>query len=348
MNNDSVTFFRMIRDFLGVFMTNQKGASDHTVRSYRQTLNQLLDYLSEKIDVKKFELSFNDISIGSIEGFLDYGEMNLNWNVCTRNQKLSAIKSFLKFAGNHESTLSAHYLEICSIPVKNTQKRQSIDFFTEDELGILLSQPDQRRKKDVRNLTMMILMYDTGCRIQELLDLRVHNVHLDDRCPSATINGKGKKTRIVPLMEKTVEHLKKYMSLYFPDGPGDDELLFYTIHNGERTSMSQDNVQKFIDGYCQKAKEKGLEIRSHIYCHMFRHSRATHLYRNGMALPLVSEWLGHVNINTTRDYYANADIEMKRKAINEATSLINPIRSKEYSFDYDNDEELLKKLYGLA
>lgn len=78
MNNDSVTFFRMIRDFLGVFMTNQKGASDHTVRSYRQTLNQLLDYLSEKIDVKKFELSFNDISIGSIEGFLDYGEMNLN------------------------------------------------------------------------------------------------------------------------------------------------------------------------------------------------------------------------------------------------------------------------------
>ena len=112
--------------------------------------------------------------------------------------------------------------------------------------------------------------------------------------------------------------------------------------------MSQDNVQKFIDGYCQKAKEKGLEIRSHIYCHMFRHSRATHLYRNGMALPLVSEWLGHVNINTTRDYYANADIEMKRKAINEATSLINPIRSKEYGFDYDNDEELLKKLYGLA
>ena len=81
---------------------------------------------------------------------------------------------------------------------------------------------------------------------------------------------------------------------------------------------------------------------------MFRHSRAMLLYRNGMALPLISEWIGHAQINTTRDFYANAAVEMKRKEINEATSLVNPMKAKDYNFDYDNDEELLRRLYGLA
>lgn len=197
-------------------------------------------------------------------------------------------------------------------------------------------------------MTMMVLMYDTGCRIQELLDLRIKDINLDEKCPCATVTDKGKKTRIVPLMEKTAEHLKNYMSLYHPDNQNDDELLFYTIHNGEKTPMSQDNVQKFIDKYCQMAIDKGLKTRSHIYCHMFRHSRAMHLYRNGMALPLVSEWLGHAQINTTREFYANADVEMKRKAINEATSKINPFKCKDYDIDFDNDDELLRRLYGLV
>ena len=84
----------------------------------------------------------------------------------------------------------------------------------------------------------------------------------------------------------------------------------------------------------------------HIYCHMFRHSRAMHLYRNGMPLPLVSEWLGHAQINTTREFYANADTEMKRKAIKAASSVIEIIDNNTYDYDFD-DEELLKKLYSL-
>ena len=80
---------------------------------------------------------------------------------------------------------------------------------------------------------------------------------------------------------------------------------------------------------------------------MFRHSRAMQLYRNGMPLHLVSECLGHGQINTTKEFYANADIEMKRVAINSATSKLNPLLNNEYDFNFDDDEELLKKLYGL-
>lgn len=348
MKKESILLFRLIRDYLDFFLINQKGASAHTVKSYKQTLNQLLDYLAYLFNIRLSELSFSNISIHSIESFLENGEKNQKWSANTRNQKLAAIRSFLKYSANHDPTLTVYYLEIGNIPVKKTQKGPEIDFFTEEELRILLEQPDQNKKKDIRNLTMMILMYDTGCRIQELLDLRIKDINLNDRCPCATITGKGKKTRIVPLMEKTIEHIRNYMSMFHTDYQRDDELLFYTIHNGEKTPMSQDNVQKFIDKYCQMAIEKRLKIRCHIYCHMFRHSRAMHLYRNGMALPLISEWLGHAQINTTRDFYANADVEMKRKAINEATSLINPMKAKDYNFDYDNDEELLRRLYGLA
>ena len=348
MKKESIIFFRLIRDYLDVFLANQKGASEHTVKSYKHTLNQLLDYLAKLFSIKLSELSFANISVKSIEGFLDNGEKILGWSANTRNQKLAAVKSFLNYSANHDTALTAYYLEIGTIPLKHVQKGPNIDFFSEEELGILLNQPDQTDKKDIRNMTMMVLMYDTGCRIQELLDLRIKDINLDDKCPCVTVTGKGKKTRIVPLMKKTAEHLKNYISIYHPDNQNDDELLFYTIHNGEKTPMSQDNVQKFIDKYCQMAIDKGYKIRSHIYCHMFRHSRAMHLYRNGMALPLVSEWLGHAQINTTREFYANADVEMKRKAINEATSKINPVKCKDYGFDYDNDDELLRRLYGLV
>ncbi len=81
---------------------------------------------------------------------------------------------------------------------------------------------------------------------------------------------------------------------------------------------------------------------------MFRHSRATHLYRNGMPLALISEWLGHSQLGTTRDYYASADIEMKRQAINTATSSLNPLNNQVLNYEYDyTDDELIKRLYGL-
>jgi len=110
--------------------------------------------------------------------------------------------------------------------------------------------------------------------------------------------------------------------------------------------MNPDTVQKFIDRYCIMANDDDPSFPNHIYCHMFRHSRAMHLYRNGMPLPLVSEWLGHVQINTTREFYANANTEMKRKAINAASSVIKIIETSNHNYEFD-DEELFKKIYSL-
>ena len=147
----------------------------------------------------------------------------------------------------------------------------------------------------------MILMYDTGARAQEILDLRLCNIRMDGKNPYVVITGKGAKTRNVPIMEKTCKHLKSYLHrFHIEDNP--EEYLFYIERKGIRSQMSIDNVEKFVARYGKKAQETSTDVPEHLYPHMWRHSRAMHLYRNGMPLPLVAEWLGHAKIDTTRRF----------------------------------------------
>ena len=342
MKSNELVFFRSIRDFFETFLPNQKGASRCTIKSYKNCMNQFLDFAKVKLGIKLQDFEFKDITLELVESFLDYGEKELGWSVKTRNLKLSALRSFYKFSANHDISVMDIYLKLQTIPKKQVTKGELIDFMSEKELELLLKQPDQSKKKDRRNLTMIITLYDTGARIQELLNIKLNDLHLGSS-PYITLHGKGNKTRLVPIMDKTVDHLKNYLKGYKLTG---DDYIFFTYHNGEMTKMNPDTVQKFIDRYCLLANKTDNSFPKHIYCHMFRHSRAMHLYRNGMPLPLVSEWLGHAQINTTREFYASADTEMKRKAINAASSVIEILDINDDIYDLD-DDELLKKLYSL-
>jgi len=108
-----------------------------------------------------------------------------------------------------------------------------------------------------------------------------------------------------------------------------------------KTQMSPDNVEKFIKKYGEMARVKNREIPENLHPHMFHHSRAMHLYRGGMPLPLLSEWLGHAQMETTL-IYANADTKMKQEAIEKATSKLNPLITNQISIDWRKDEETIK------
>lgn len=346
MNSNSLHFFRMIRDFLEKYLIEQKASSHHTKKAYKTALNQFLDYSVEILNIPISEFCFQNTTIQLVENFLVFGEEIKHWSTNTRNQKLAAVRAFYKYAAGHDISLISYYQELLLIPVKIVKETEEIAFFSEDNLQLLLEQPDTTTSKGIRDLVFMIIMYDTACRIQEILDIKLNALHLDEKSPYITITGKGSKTRLVPLMEKTVSHLKRYMQRFHKNGNGND-YLFYTIHQNMHSQMSPDNAQKFIDKYCKKAHSVDLKVPIHIYCHMFRHSRSMHLYRSGMPLPLLSEWLGHAQVDTTRKYYANANTAMKQDAINKATSELNPILQDDKDFDFENDEELLKRLYGL-
>lgn len=347
MNKDSLHFYQFIRDFLTIYLPLQKASSPNTIKAYRDTINLFLDYLKSEEKVSLLTVTFKNITRNNIEDFLSWLETEKKYSVSSRNQRLSGLKSFYKYASGKDKTLIAYYQEILNIPKKKQPKGQEIEFFSETALQSILAEPDIQKKNGYRDLVFLILLYDTAARIQELLDIQLQDVHLNVENPYITLHGKGKKTRLVPIMSKTAEHLQKYLT-HFHAEMSNVSFLFYIVRKGNRTAMSPDNAEKFIKKYGKQAREKNADVPERLYPHMFRHSRAMHLYRNGMPLPLLAEWLGHAQMETTITYYANADTRMKKEAIEKATSELNPLFQNSEDINWENDEELLKKLYGLS
>ena len=347
MNKDSLYFYQLVRDYLTVYLPLQKAASSHTIKAYRDTINLFLDYIKSEQQISLQKVRFENITRNNVEMFLDWLEKEKKYSVSSRNQRLSGLKSFCRFDAGKDKTLMVYYQEIQEIPKKKQPKGHEIEFFSEKGLQRILAEPDSKKESGYRNLVFLILLYDTAARVQELLDVRLQDIHLTVENPYIILHGKGKKTRLVPIIDKTREHLKKYLSRFHTETSNTD-LLFYIVRKGQRTSMSADNVEKFIKKYGKQARDKGANIPEHLYPHMFRHSRAMHLYRNGMPLSLLAEWLGHAQMETTITYYANADTRMKKEAIEKATSGLNPLFQNNPDIEWEEDDELIKKLYGLS
>lgn len=216
---------------------------------------------------------------------------------------------------------------------------------SEDAVHAILRQPDTHSKKGLRDQFFMILMYDSAARIQEMLDLRICDIKIG-RSPTATLFGKGSKIRTIPLMAETIGHFLNYYNVYHP---GEDhysqKTLFYIEQHGIRHPMSDDNVRKFLEKYGNAARKICPEVPGNIHPHLWRHSRAMHLYQHGMDLTLISQWLGHANLETSL-VYAHADTEQKRRAIEKSMGrkVTGGIDIPRYNID---DEETIKKLYGL-
>lgn len=338
--------FRLIRDFLTVYLPKQKSCSEHTIKAYKEALSLLLDHVKNVAGLSLAEITFETITSQLILEFLDWLETTRGCSVSTRNHRLSCIKSFFKYAGNMDITVTAYVSDIQKVPIKKVPSSQPIKYFSEDALKIILDQPNTNTLKGIRNLFYMILMYDTGARNQEILDLKVSDIHALGQNPYVLMTGKGRKTRVVPIMQKTVEHFNKYVNFFY-DGKVTDEPLFYVIRKGVKQKMSDDNVSKFIKTYGASARAVSSVVPEKLHPHMFRHARAIHLYRGGMPLELVSEWLGHAQLETTL-IYAHADTNMKRVAIDKATSRSNPLISSDVMPMWQDDESMIKKLYGLA
>jgi site-specific recombinase XerD len=347
MTEKNIHFFKLIRDFLTLYLPDQKAVSQNTVKSYRESLNLLLNYICDRNGINLGKLSFEYLSEAAVESFLDHLEKGRHCSVSTRNHRLACVRSFVKYAGDRDVGVQAYVNELCNIPLKKEAKSPVISYFSEVALKTILEQPDTRKKKGLRNLFFMILMYDTGARNQELLDLKLSSIHFEGNSPYIVIVGKGRKTRLVPVMPKTVDHFKKYIAVFHSEFTPDNH-LFYTERNGKRYAMSPDNTERFIREYGIAAHSVNPEVPDLLHPHMFRHSRSMHLYRSGMPAALLSEWLGHAQIKTTLDYYANADTSMKKEAIEKATSKLNPLLSNDPAcLEWENDDAMIRRLYGL-
>jgi site-specific recombinase XerD len=337
-------FFGIVRKYLLEYLPKQRRFSENTIKSYRQGLNLFVSYLRDVMQIPTNRISFTDCTRDSVLGYLEWLGAERGCGDTSVNQRLMIIRSFLKYAGETDCTYTAFGIEAMAVPTRKTRGRE-VDFLSEPALKELLAQPDAHTRAGHRNRFFMLLMYDTAARCGELLHLKLHDFRLDVSNPVVYLHGKGDKTRIVPLLPETVEHCRRYIKTFHGNSPQDKtEPVFYTISHGARTQMSADTVALFMKKYAITARKKCADMPSRLHPHMLRHTRAMHLYRQGMPMHLLSEYLGHVNYETTK-IYAFADTEMKRRAVEKADALRDGMPPPEPV--WADDEDMILKLSGL-
>lgn len=180
----------------------------------------------------------------------------------------------------------------------------------------LISAYDMNTQKHRRNRMILILLYDTGARVQELADLDIESLHLDVPNPYISIIGKGRKRRNVPIMRKTVAHLNSYLKEFHPSEQSAP--LFYSMRDGKPHRLSTDSISLVVGTAAKMARETCNAVPENVHCHLFRKTKAMDLYKNGIPLPFIMQLLGHESMSTTSGFYAFATLEMMSDAINKS------------------------------
>jgi len=337
-------FIPYMREFFTVFLPKQRNCSPHTITASWQTWNMLLDFTCASSGKRLEDLVFTDFSRTAVMGFLDEMEKNRGWASSTRNHRLGCIRSFFRFAASLEPVLVIYLEDLKSIPLKKSaDKSRVMEFMSQEAMASVLRQPDTSTKMGIRDTFFMVLMYDAAARDCEMLSMRLCD--FDPEKQTVYLFGKGSKPRLVPISEDTIPHFHRYERAFHSSGDGTAP-MFYTIRRNERMPMSDDNVARFMRKYGVAAKVQCPEVPDRITPHMFRRSRAMHLYRSGMPLELLAELLGHTNPETVW-VYAYADTEMKRKAIVKAEENAGVRPSAEIGM-WEGNEDMIKRLCGLA
>lgn len=345
MRFEKGSLFGLVHNYLKIYLPKQRKVSHNTIRAYRTALETLLDFVKTQKKIPLVDVTLEMLTAETVASYLDFLQEERSCSTGTRNNRLAAIRAFFKYAADVDVSAVAFLKEIKTVPVKKPDCAKAIEYMSEEAIAALIATPDASTKKGLRDRFFMILLYDTGARVQEMLDMKLRDFRYG-KTPTVTLQGKGGKIRTVPLMTRTVEHLQQYLTLFHPEPQDSDQHLFYSVIRGKRNHLSDDCIRKFLKKYEATAKRNFPEAPNDVHPHLFRHSRAMHLYQHGMDLTLVSQWLGHANLETTL-VYAHADTEHKRHAIEAATANGGSPAHISVKRFIISDDDTLKRLTGL-
>ena len=313
MKKNEMIFYQLLRDFLNDYLITRRNFSGKTVKAYRQTLNLLRNYYHEEKSIGFERMDFSCFSRSSIYGFLLWLKDAHGNSTNTLNLRLSAIKSFLKYCSEENMELTSVYLEVASIHAFKGVKKPYVEYLTQEQLKLLFSLPDMTARLGRRDRFFMILAYETGARIQEMLDLRLNCIIRSDTSIRLRICGKGNKVRYVPLLGAAVKHLDAYLAEFHKGSPL-DTFLFYTIHDVLKTQMKPGTADYFLKKYGGLAHKADAAFPENLHAHMLRHSIAMVMHKKGIPLSYIRDFLGHSSIETTT-IYSYSDEETITKAL---------------------------------
>jgi integrase/recombinase XerD len=333
-----VLFFDNCYEFLTTHLRDRLFRSPKTIIAYTDALSLFRRYTSEEKGLAFDDLYMSAITVDFMLDFRVWLVESRKEKPQTANHRFCLVRNYIKYCSSQEVSLLSMYLKLTDIPPLRYDK-PSEEAMTIEAMKAILRQPPNTRK-GIRNLTFMVVLYETAVRVSELVNLRFENLFLDDALPHVIIRGKGKKTRSIPLTNPACEHLKYYLGLYHGKDSVDTPLVFYNITKGVVGPLSLDCINNFLHKYADMARKECTEVPENVHSHLFRRSKATHLSDAGIGLPIISRYLGHAEITTTMVYVVPNQRRM-REALASVNQQVLPIQNLE---EYD---KMRAKLCGL-
>ncbi len=302
-----IAFPALLQEFFQQRLIAQRGASTQTIASYRDTFELLLRYTEQSTGRSPTTLALDDLDAPRVLAFLDHLETERGNSPRTRNLRLTAIRSFMRYASLRDPTALAVAQRVLAIPTKRFD-RPVLGFLSREEVEALLAAPDRTTWSGQRDAVLLATLYNTGARVSELTRLRVADVLLD-RASALRLHGKGRKERVVPLWKTTAAHLRAWLLRInrSPDAP------LFPNRSGARLSRS--GVEYRLEAALTTATQHCPSLAGRrILPHTLRHTTAMHLLQSGVDITVIALWLGHEDPATTH-LYIEADLAMKEAAL---------------------------------
>ena len=311
---DPTLFFSQTNSYLNVYLPKQQSKSENTRRSYSDSLVVFRRYLSEHNDPSYtiHTFHFTDCTYDLMLNYISFLQHERKNKSSTVNSRLTAVKGYLRYAADMDISVTPTWLIISRIPQLSVPKLQR-EIIMDEELTALLDAPKEG-KHAIRDRCILNLFFDSGIRADEMIHLLIGSLNLGVKEPYIRVHGKGNKERIVPLSPKMVAHIKSYLKNIHPDPNDKDCTLFYSTYGGPLHPMTERNVELIVKKYADLVRKDYPDLPKTVYPHMFRRTRATGLYRDGVELEMVSRILGHSSTETTKRY-AIPSVEMMRAAM---------------------------------
>lgn len=301
MNSKSQSFLPLLESFFSYHLPIAVGLSSNTIKSYKEAFRLLLTYLSESRSIAADRISFQCLDYDCLSGFLDWLECSRNCCPSTKNQRLSALLSFSKYAQNRNFEAAATFrASLIKLPVKKTGHKIRVSF-TADEVKLLLQVPDERSSTGLRDKTLMSVMYASGARAQEICNLKVKDIRFnEDGTASLTLVGKGNKARRIGIPSACAILLKQFIQHRKIEKIAHAHVFSSQTHEIMTVSCVEEIFKKYVS-IC-KQRHPDLFLEKSYPPHAMRHTTATHMLEAGVPLVVIKNFLGHSSISTTQIY----------------------------------------------
>jgi integrase/recombinase XerD len=326
-------FPALLQSFFTTRLMTQRKASTHTIASYRDTFRLLLQFTQKRLRKAPAQLRLEDLDAPLIGAFLDDLEARRGNGARSRNLRLTAVRSFFRFAAREAPAHAGIIQRVLAIP-NQRQPRALVGFLTRPEIDALLAAPDQKTWLGRRDHAFLLTAVQTGLRLSEMTALRQEDISLGTGA-NVHCYGKGRKERCTPLAKPTVSVLKAWMR---EQGREDSRTLFPSLRGGR---LSDVGVQHMVARHVAKARKTCPTLgKKRVSPHVLRHAAAMELLQAGVDRAVIALWLGHESVETTQ-IYLDADLALKEQVL----AKTKPIKGK--SGRYRPDDDLLAFLKAL-